>query len=280
MTTAGNATLKIEETVFCFIDVETTGLSPYFGDRICEVALLQWKNGRALKQFHSLVNPQRPILPDASAVNGITDEMVKDAPRFADIAPQILSVTNGAVLVAHNAPFDLGFFTAQLADQRLPFLTNQALCTLALARRFYSFTSYGLGAIARSLGLPVQLEHRAQADVLVTQQVFAHFLKDFFKNGVATVRDLLDLQGGSIRHFPPLPPVLPSVLEQAIRHKEWLLIRYLDLEGQISEQVVEPLFAFTHNGRSYLGVYCFWKRAFQPILLNRVAVLKRYPHHQ
>src|SRR5262249_44167342 len=81
------------EITFCVLDVETTGLNPKLGDRICEIALLKTRNTETLATFHTLVNPGRPISPAASAINNISDAMVKDAPSFAAIAPEILAFT-------------------------------------------------------------------------------------------------------------------------------------------------------------------------------------------
>ena len=94
------------------VDVETTGLSAIHGDRICEVGIVSAQDGQVLETYQTLVNPQRSISPGAARVNGLRDEDVCHAPRFEEIADQVLERVDGAVLVCHNAPFDLGFLEA------------------------------------------------------------------------------------------------------------------------------------------------------------------------
>src|SRR5689334_18316458 len=114
----------ISDLTFVFLDTETTGLSPEFGDRICEIALLKTKNGEILDSYQSLVNPGRLISPGASAVNGITDEMVQGKPYFKDIIEDFLKVVTDSVLVIHNAPFDLSFLSTQFRILRKPIFDN------------------------------------------------------------------------------------------------------------------------------------------------------------
>jgi len=104
----------VDEVTFTVLDVETTGLNPQYGDRVCEIALLRCEGGRELGRFHSLVDPGRPISPGAFAVNRIRDEDLIGAPLFADIASTVLEMLGNSVLVAHNAPFDLGFLGSEL----------------------------------------------------------------------------------------------------------------------------------------------------------------------
>ena len=114
----------LDELTFTFVDVETTGLDPATGDRVCEIALLRVQENRELARFESLVHPQRPMHPGALAVHGITDAMLVGAPIFATLLPQIHALLQDAVLVAHNARFDMGFLRHewQLAGHTFPFL--------------------------------------------------------------------------------------------------------------------------------------------------------------
>ena len=101
--------LPISEIPLVFLDTETTGLNPRYGDRIVEVALARFQRGVMENFFVSLVNPRRPIGPGAARIHGITDDDVRDAPVFAEIVPQLCAELSETVIVAHNAPFDLGF---------------------------------------------------------------------------------------------------------------------------------------------------------------------------
>ena len=104
-----------DDQVVVVVDVETTGLSAAFGDRICEIGLVRARGDAILDTYQTLVNPQRPISPGARRVNGLSDAELQPAPLFASIADQVLARIDGAMLVCHNAPFDLGFLEAEYA---------------------------------------------------------------------------------------------------------------------------------------------------------------------
>ncbi len=156
---------KLNQTIFTYLDVETTGLNPYFGDRICEIALLKCQGEKKIDCFHTLINPAYPISPGSAAINGITDEMVENAPYFKDVIQRILDFLNQSVIVCHNARFDLSFLAKQMSGLGLPNIKNSILDTLILARKYYHFPSNSLGNIARFIGLEIKREHRALDDV-------------------------------------------------------------------------------------------------------------------
>jgi len=131
-----------------FLDVETTGLSPWFGDRMCEIAVLRCDGEEVVEGFDSLLNPERPISPGAARVNGLKDSDLLSAPRFAQVAERVLALTQDAVIVCHNVPFDLGFLTSELRRMYQPVPTMLTLDTLRLAREHFHFDSNGLQAIA------------------------------------------------------------------------------------------------------------------------------------
>jgi len=104
---------------FAFLDVETTGLSPWFGGRICEIGIVRCDGEKTVETFDSLLNPEKPITPVAARVNGLKDADLIDAPKFADIAEQVVMLVRGAVIVCHNIPFDLGFLSSELERIKL-----------------------------------------------------------------------------------------------------------------------------------------------------------------
>ncbi|NIV36462.1 MAG: hypothetical protein GWN58_45615, partial [Anaerolineae bacterium] len=103
----------LDEVTFALFDVETTGLSPTYGHRVCEIACLRLKAGMEAGRVEALVDPGRSISPGAYRVNRIEPEMLADAPAFETIAGAVLDLMQDAVLVAHNAPFDLGFLAME-----------------------------------------------------------------------------------------------------------------------------------------------------------------------
>lgn len=172
----GNIRL-LTEAPYIAIDVETTGLEPRGGHRVCEIALLKFLRGSVIDSLVSLVNPLRPISPGASAVNGITDLMVAGAPLFTDLFPRILSFVGDDVLVFHNAPFDLSFLReeARIAGGEWP--SNRVIDTLPLARRTGRFRSHSLSSVCRELDIGGGF-HRAEGDAYAAGKLILHLVED------------------------------------------------------------------------------------------------------
>ncbi|MDD4004639.1 MAG: 3'-5' exonuclease [Elusimicrobiaceae bacterium] len=185
---------RIEDITFAFVDIETTGLSPRRGDRVCEVAVLKNRAGETLDSFVRLVNPGCPIPPQASAVHRITDDMVSGEPRFEAIAPALANEVAGCVIVCHNASFDVPFLEFEFGQAGLRFPAAHVLDTLKFARRHGGFQSNRLGNIATALGYCPDGWHRALADVKMTEFVFLHFLNLFREKGARTLDDLKRLE--------------------------------------------------------------------------------------
>jgi DNA polymerase III subunit epsilon len=159
-----------------FLDVETTGLSAWFGDRVCEIAVLRCQENEILDSFDTLVNPERHISPGAARVNGLTDQDLEGAPLFSDVAARVETILEDAILVAHNAPFDLGFVSSEFARLGKSLPSTDVIDTLQLARQYFNFPSNGLQAIADELDIERSTAHRAMADVVTTREVLRYFL--------------------------------------------------------------------------------------------------------
>lgn len=164
---------------FAFVDVETTGLSVSKGGRVCEVAVSRRLGGSDLGHFQSLVNPGCPIPDEVIRIHGITNEMVAGSPRFERIAPKLLGLFEGSVVVCHNADFDIPFLDNEFALIGLRFPNIRVIDTLKVARRYGNFQSNRLGNIAAKLGIATEGWHRALSDVKMLEQVFFHFLRNY-----------------------------------------------------------------------------------------------------
>lgn len=160
-------------------DVETTGLSPTDGDRIVEIAAMKVKDLTVVDQFYSLVNPKRYLPAQAMSVNGITEEMVADAPFAEEVLPRFIDFVGGSCLAGHNVKFDLNFvcFELSLMNRRLKDQTP-AVDTLKMARELFPYLStYKLAYLARALGITVNTTHRALADVEITVKVMQRLIE-------------------------------------------------------------------------------------------------------
>ena len=188
----------LEECAFAVVDVETTGMRPGGGDRVTEVAVVVVHGGRREVVFDSLVNPGRPIPRAICAITNITDEMVRYAPSFADVADQVMAALAGRVFVAHNARFDWGFLCAEVRRARDLALDGPRLCTVRLARRLVTeVRSCGLDNLSHHFGFENMARHRAAGDALVTAELLGHLLDRARERGLRTLQELDALQSAT-----------------------------------------------------------------------------------
>ncbi len=267
------------ETDFAIFDVETTGLNPAYGHRVCEVACLRLRDGNDMGHLEALVDPGRRISPGAFAVNRITAEMLAGTPPFCDVAAPLLALMENAVLVAHNAPFDLSFLAMELEIARLPPPEGPVVDTLTLARRTYRFPRNGLQAVAAALSVEVGTAHRALGDVLTTARVLERILWDLEARwGVMTLGQLLAFQGGPIPYPQPQaqPHILdhlPPTLAEALEVRSEVRMRYVDAQGQETERLICPFRVQEYRGLLYLTAYCYRAADLRTFRLDRIVEL-------
>ena len=162
--------------MYCIVDVETTG-GVKGPARLTEIAIFRHDGQQVVDSFHSLLNPGCPIPPFIRHLTGISDEMVKDAPTFADVAADVLKITQDAVFVAHNVGFDFNFIRKELNWLGYDYL-RPTLCTVRTSRRLIpGHPSYSLGKLCCSLGIPLSNRHRAQGDAAATVLLFEMLLR-------------------------------------------------------------------------------------------------------
>ncbi|AUC81900.1 exonuclease domain-containing protein [Lacinutrix sp. Bg11-31] len=172
--------------MYAIIDIETTG-GKYNEEGITEIAIYKFDGHEVVDQFISLVNPEREIQPFVVNLTGINSNMLKNAPKFYEIAKRVVEITEGCVVVAHNAQFDNRILTTEF--KRLGFdFDRETLCTVELAKTLIpDLPSYSLGKLVRSLGIPVTDRHRASGDALATVKLFKLLLsKDVEKTIIQT----------------------------------------------------------------------------------------------
>lgn len=185
----------LSDLSYVVFDTETTGLLPSQGDEICQIAALRVVNGKVIETeaLDQLVNPDRNIPKSATEVHHITNAMVKDAPKIDVAGRQLHSFARGAVLVAHNAPFDLEFLRRHEAEIGAKF-TNPVLDTVLLsAIVFGQSEEHTLDAISTRLGvkIPPEARHTAMGDTIATADVFIKLLRMAEEKGIRTFGDAL-----------------------------------------------------------------------------------------
>lgn len=251
------------------LDVETTGLNPFAGDRVCEVGVVQASGEQIIGTFQTLVNPERPISPGAARVNGLSDAQVVQAPVFAEIAPQVFALLDGSLLLCHNATFDLDFIDSEFARLDLTFRPAGVIDTLVLARRFFHFPTNNLSSLAARFGVKTPDAHRALGDALTTLFVFHALL------------NLLDAQGKSPdlswvqpHHSTPksqLEVDLPPTIQDALCSNTSLEIIYIDALGVETTRTISPRRVRVENGGVYLVAFCHLRQAERSFRLDRIA---------
>lgn len=175
--------------MYAILDIETTG-GKYNEEGITEIAIYRFDGHEIVDQFSSLINPERPIQPFVVNLTGINNEMLRQAPKFYEVAKRIIEITDNCILVAHNALFDNRILTTEFDRLGYPF-EKQTLCTVELAKKLIpDMPSYSLGKLVRALGIPLTDRHRAQGDAKATVSLFKMLLaKDTSKQIISeTVR--------------------------------------------------------------------------------------------
>jgi len=169
----------LKDLDFVVVDVEATGAKTP-PNRLIELGAYRIRGGRIVDKFLSLVNPEIPIPRFVASLTGISNEMVKRAPVFADLAPQWLDFVSDSVLVAHNAPFDTSFLNHEISrvypGHRM---MNPHLCTVRLSRRALpALLNHRLDTIASHFSIPIVSRHRAGSDALATAEIFLLLLTE------------------------------------------------------------------------------------------------------
>lgn len=167
--------------MYAILDIETTG-GKYNEEGITEVAIYKFDGHKVVDRFISLINPEREIQPFVVNLTGINSNMLRNAPKFYEVAKRIVEITEDCIVVAHNAQFDNRILKTEFS--RLGFGFNrETLCTVELAKKLIpGHDSYSLGKLTRALGIPVSDRHRAEGDAIATLKLFKILLnKDLDK---------------------------------------------------------------------------------------------------
>jgi DNA polymerase-3 subunit epsilon len=185
---------SLHATTFVVVDLETTG-GTADGGGITEIGAVRVRGGEQLGVLGTLVNPDAPIPPFVTVLTGITQAMVAPAPRIAQVLPSFLEFLGDAVLVAHNAPYDVGFLKAACARHGYPWPNPRVLDTVALARRVLArdeVPNHKLGTLAAYFGATRTPNHRALDDASATVDVLHALIARLAGHGVTTLGQLFD----------------------------------------------------------------------------------------
>ncbi|MBO9128216.1 ATP-dependent DNA helicase DinG [Bacillus sp. 165] len=230
---------------FVVVDVETTGNAAKDGkDKITQIAAVVIENEEICEVFTSFVNPEKPIPPFITELTGIDDDMVKNAPLFKDIAPNILTLFEDAYFVAHNVHFDLSFLQEELKAAGFPSLSCSTLDTVELSRVLMpTLDSYKLGHLANHFQFSHENPHRADSDALVTAELFLTLLHKLKQLPLVTIQKLYELSFSfkSELHEIAAAIILEKMKQHSHEDKQFDIYRNMALRkrshsGQMEEQ--------------------------------------------
>ncbi len=231
--------------MYAIVDIETTGGYAAAND-ITEIAILLHDGTTVTDHYETLIKPSKPIPYFIQSLTGINNDMVKDAPDFAEVALDIFEKLNNRIFVAHNVNFDYSFLKHHLSLEGLS-LNTQKLCTVRLSRKvFPSLASYSLGNICRHFGININNRHRAGGDAEATATLFEYILAN---NGIDHIQKLLKKRSGGQSLPPHLPKeqidILPYCPGVYYFHDQKGKIIYVGKARNIKYRVSSH---FTHNG--------------------------------
>ncbi len=190
---------------FIAFDLETTGTVPGV-DQIVEIGAVRFNNGVVESVFSTLVDPQKPIPPGATAVNGITDDMVRGKPRIETLLKSFSEFCEDSILVAHNAPFDSGFLNCDIKKYESLAPNGVIIDTLTISRKvFPGLPNYKLGTLVQHLKITATGFHRAEEDATYCGQVFIEMVKRISVGGkLPQLENLIALTGKPELRFPQI----------------------------------------------------------------------------
>ncbi|WP_336015132.1 PolC-type DNA polymerase III [Fusobacterium polymorphum] len=181
---------KIDEEEFVVFDIETTGLNSH-SNEIIEIGAVKIKAGRIVDRYSQLINPGRPIPYHITEITSITDEQVANEPKIDEVIGKFVDFVGDAVLVAHNAPFDMGFIKRDVKKYLNIDLQSSVIDTLQMARDLFpDLKKYGLGDLNKTLGLALEKHHRAVDDSQATANMFIIFLDKYKEKGLEYIKDI------------------------------------------------------------------------------------------
>ena len=271
------AAKNVADLQYVAFDVETTGLSPV-ACRVVELSGVRFRLGQEQVEketFSTLVNPGQPISPEVAQIHGIDDAMVADAPSMAEVLPRFREFCGPAVLIAHNASFDVEFLKLESLRNGQPLPENAVLDTLALAQQLSLPTvNNKLKTLSEHFGFAGSLYHRALDDSFYVQKLFEKLVR---LGGITSFGQFIDGAAAFSFHCEQrfAKPVLNAeqaqrlaLIKVALESGQSLRLVY---ESEFrSTRVVNPLAIVESRGSYYITAYCTRSKAERTFRLDRI----------
>jgi DNA polymerase III epsilon subunit family exonuclease len=271
---------KLRDCPVAVVDVETSGASADWGDRVIEIGIVRVEGGQSVAEYQQLVDPQKRISRGVTALTGISQEMCTGQPVFADVLPRVIELMGGAVVVGHNVRFDLSFLRREFrrAGQQMHevFGRAQVMDTVRIARRRFGRGGNGLQTLAPRLGIQPLIAHRALPDAQTTAAVFDRLL-DPVGGWDLCLCDAIAQQGGpmSLAPLSTRESLLPLELEEALDARKPVMMEYLDGREHRTHRVIEPIQVKRFKGELILVAHCQLRNDRRTFKLERIVQVTR-----
>ncbi len=238
-------------------DTETSGAYPVESE-IVELGAVKWFNGQIIGKFQTLLKPAKPLVPENIRIHGITNEMVADAPRMSEQILKFCEFIDGSLLLAHHAPFDLGFVALDIERQNLNFPKNIHFCSSLLSRALLTTTNHKLQTLVKELNLTGGDAHRAFDDAYACLQVFIKCVEKL--DAPVSLERLLQIQQKKIgwdnyKIWSTENDKL-IVLAEAIRDQKTLQIIYEGGQTKSKMRPVRPMGIVRNPDGDYINAEC------------------------
>lgn len=246
--------------MYAILDIETTG-GAFNEEGITEIAIYRFDGHEITDQFISLINPEIPIQPFVVKLTGINNAMLRSAPKFFEVAKRILEITDGCIMVAHNAPGDYRLLRNEFRRLGYDFQIH-TLCTVELAQKLLpEQPAYSLGKLVRALGLPIADRHRATGDAMATLKLFKLLLAKDTGKQIAGELVRTEVEKGLEPKLFELTEALPSRTGVYYVHREDGSVLYVGRSknmrkhltqhftgtSRISKRITSEIFTVTYD---------------------------------
>lgn len=263
--------LNIFNETFIVFDLETTGLYPEKGARVCEIGALRYEKGRQSETFSQLIYPQMSMPPEASRVNGIYDIDLAGVPVFSEIAEDFLAFIGDSPVFGYKIGFDMGFVNNELEIMAGEPLKNKAYDVLLLAKEVVKgLPGYSLSSVAGYFDINTGTSHRAFDDAKTTAEVFKRLLEiqNYQSQRFNNIEDLYELCGY------PRKKVINTDFYNKIQEKiqKGLLIEleYRSGKGEVTRRQVQPLRLESRGTEEVLIGKCILRNDMRSFNLSRI----------
>ena len=266
---------RLTDITFVAIDTETTGLHPIM-HRLVEIGAIRFRlDGSETITYQSLINPQIPIPQDVQQAHGITDRLVRGQPTVEQIMPHFIEFLGAAdtILLAHNAPFDLGFLALALLRLGIACPPHDVFDTLDMARRLYpAWPSHSLEHVATRLKVANEAAHRALPDARLDKEIFLEMLRR--TPTLKSMADVLHVSQPLTFADTPVcatdPPAGFEALSTAIAEQCTITIVYEPGSQRPAPRMITPCLVLKVHGVAYVIAHCHRSDAERTFRLDRI----------